>query len=1231
MVSPRVIACLVLCIGLAGVAIWLEAQLWAVPIGPTIELTPFWWLLGVGVVFAALVWYGGLEIVGRASTSDGPASVDRPSTRDRWSLAMLLIAVVAEVASLALFWGGVAPTQAWLVHLFAVGQFLVAIWGLYGAGQSELVPGWSRLDTVLVSILAVLALIPRVWQIGTMPRGIWFDEAQRGLEAFRILAEPTYRPIFAANILQEPTGLWYLMAPLLAWLGRDPVALRLPVAIGGTVGIVAIYLLGMALFGRRVAIVAAALAIGLTLHLNFSRIALPAILSVTCDTLAAALFVLGLRRGNRFLLGSAGVACGAGFFFYYTSQLMPFVLAAVAGQQLLAGGRDFLRRNLVGLLLCALGFLIATGPIVEYAVLNPDQFKARAGTVSIFNEVDRTGSWDPLIENVKVHFLMFNVKGDPNGRHNWSGRPMLDPVTGGLAIAGLCLVLLRARGPGQTLVRVWLPAALAGGIFSLSFEAPQSHRSIGAIVPAILLGALPLAVLWAGLDRVMAGWRTRPSLPTTSRLGRVWAPAFVARESWYVPTCLIAVLVLLGTDAMNISRFFNSELTDGRTWGEFSTPQTEAGRQIAALPSNTRIYLEPAWVNYPTINFLVGQPRPYAPFDPAVNLPIVDPTAAIFIADRVGEAEQIAHLYPDALRTYTRIPESPIVAGYGFVLTEQMLEASRGVDAHYAGAAGTVERRERSLDLPWPTGAPLAAPFDATFATTLTVPTFGAYQFSLDGPPSATLTLDGVDVTTGGRAAAIRLARGNHALRLSGTGLGDRPIRLLWSNQTGPLQPVPPQNLNVSPVEATGLLGRIYRGEGVSGDAVTEQVDPQVDLRVHTLPLPRPYTIDWTGSIRIDKPAQYQFGVGSIGASTIWIDDVQLAHNEVENGYSDAAVVLAQGWHDIRVRFTDRQNFAGVTAFWQPPDGPREAIPARVLRPWPPGRIAAARPEDADLPAAAEVVAADDTPRLTPIAPPDAPVPADALVEIGTIGAGGSVGQPRGIARGPDGTVYVADGARRVVVAVAPDGSTRLLGEGELKDPSAVAVLPDGGLVVLDAGAGAVFRLSPDGSLGQRLLPSVPMYGPRGLSISPTGQLVIADTGDDRVLVGPPDGPFEPILGLSQPTSAAMLADGSFLIAETGANRLAQITMDGRRLATWTMMPSTTVVGPQLTSLPSGGWAVTSPEAHAVVVRRSESVPVEIRGIGGATRRPTGVTVDASGHLIVADADAGVLRVFQVP
>ena len=96
-----------------------------------------------------------------------------------------------------------------------------------------------------------------------------------------------HRALLAAGLrsakrsIQEPVGIRYLITPLVWLLGRDPMALRLPAIVFGTLGVVAIYLLARALYGWRVGIVAGALAIGFVWHLNFSRVAFPAIPSLT--------------------------------------------------------------------------------------------------------------------------------------------------------------------------------------------------------------------------------------------------------------------------------------------------------------------------------------------------------------------------------------------------------------------------------------------------------------------------------------------------------------------------------------------------------------------------------------------------------------------------------------------------------------------------------------------------------------------------------------------------------------------------------------------------------------------------------------------------------------------------------------------------------------------------------------------------------------------------------------
>ena len=246
-------------------------------------------------------------------------------------------ALAVEAGALALFFIGRGLSVAWLLHLAAV---LLLGAGLLAAAAPDravaLFPDWCPRRHRCRGR-------NRAGGAGRAPLAA--RHGPGGALVRRVAARPRSAPDVGGARLPPDLRRWHppgadrsLVPDDAADRGAGPRrgGTRLPVALAGALGVGGIYLLARVLFDRRVAVVAAGLTIALTWHLNFSRIALPAVISLTCDTMAAALFVAGLKRESRLLLGLAGLVCGAGLYFYFTSQLMPFVLALVGAHQLLA-------------------------------------------------------------------------------------------------------------------------------------------------------------------------------------------------------------------------------------------------------------------------------------------------------------------------------------------------------------------------------------------------------------------------------------------------------------------------------------------------------------------------------------------------------------------------------------------------------------------------------------------------------------------------------------------------------------------------------------------------------------------------------------------------------------------------------------------------------------------------------------------------------------------------------
>ena len=159
----------------------------------------------------------------------------------------------------------------------------------------------------------------------------------------------------------------------------------------------------------------------------------------------------------------------------------------------------------------------------------------------MFNPSVGGGDSSAFTGSLNKHLAMFNIAGDQNGRHDLPGAPMLDDVTAALFFLGLGLCVVRAGRWQYIFPPLWFVAALAGGVLSLPFEAPQSHRTLENSIVTALCAGIVLGEFWQALTRApiaapqdpapapaarpaRAGWRglrRRPAPATTSLPVRV--------------------------------------------------------------------------------------------------------------------------------------------------------------------------------------------------------------------------------------------------------------------------------------------------------------------------------------------------------------------------------------------------------------------------------------------------------------------------------------------------------------------------------------------------------------------------------------------------------------------------------------------------------------------------------------------------------------------------------------
>lgn len=1190
----------------------------------------------------------------------------RASSTTRWlarvGVGLLIVSVLLTVNALQQFYN-LEPfaVEAWGWHgaalLAALAGALLLDRGLAGkenlrAGQQASGKGsrslaLAALRSRILGIL-VLALAFRLIYFDKLPFGVWYDEAEHGLQALRILESDRFRPVFEGAI-NGPAHYLYLTALSFEWFGVSIQSLRLVSVCFGVLAVVAGYWVGSELFGRGVGLLLALFLAVSSWAVTFSRFGMFATMSTPLFTLLTAAFALRALRTQRLLdYALAGLWLGLGLCFYTSFRLFVPVVYLLflhwALYERLAHRRWPARNFWIGVGLLTLMAASVAAPVGVYAYKHPDIFWARVEKTFLFADKSEAERWPALWANVRRHLLMFNVFGDPNGRHNLPGNPMLDGVTASLLVVGVAYALRRIAQPVYLFLVLWMIFGLMGGALSLDFEAPQSLRANATLPVAYILAALPLAVL-----------------------NRAWA---LAAGRYYphalrIPALTLAIVVI----GLNAHTYFVRQAGDFAAWNAYSTPETLTAHLLADLDAGTDAYVTSFFRGHPTIKFVARNAPPYQELDTLDQFPLdfaPDRSALLILnADSRSLYDEAKQLYPqaefEAIEPKGLSPLSPIGGPpvlFTVRLSPEDIVSLRGLTARYfANEAWEGEpvlvRREDQVAADWSQETPLPAPFSVEWEGFLHAKRYGQYEFYLEAPAAAELRIGEHVIAEGSTAlsGAVTLAEGVHALRVNVVGATGR-VTLAWRTPDGVVSVIPPTAFYNSQRLGHGLLGRYFANGDWTPPEVMSRIDTRFNRYVHVVPLPRPYTVEWTGKVVAPVDGRYRFGLESIDESMLWINDTPVVEAQQPNTYVEGEIALSAGLHDIRIRFADRTSHTHINVYWQPPGRDRQILPTEALFP----------PQESYARVTLPSLDALTWRSLTePMQPADAQLaPAEPMLQgIARVVVEGLV-TPRGVAVADDGTIFVAESSAGRVSMYTPDGAPRgVLGEtpaessegdavgtqffAPLQEPADVALFGDR-LFVIDAGAGRVIGFMLDGEavslldFASRLDPAIADRS-RGIGVAPDGRVLIANTPNNRVVIL--DAMGEPVTQVivwpgedAQPVDAVVGAGGRLFVVDGQGHRLIRYTPEGQRERAWPLRNANTLDGPHLAVGPVGPKHVspllyiTEPEGGRVLLRDPDGEPLgawNLAELLGRPVKPVGIAVGPDNTIWVVDSSGGAL------
>ena len=349
-------------------------------------------------------------------------------------------------------------------------------------------------------ILVIISALFIFYRFVDIPRYLAYDEVEFAKLALSLQNKP-YIP-YSSLATGHSTLYFYILLTSLKTFGVNVFALRFPAAIFGILSVLLFYLIMKKTFKQSNNETMKQLfpffltTVFLTSRwfLNFARFSFEATFLLFLELVSIYFLILANAKVTNFLrLGTprlyfilSGLFAGLAFNSYTPGRiffLLPlgFLLFKKQFNNLPAGRQGEIMKQL---LLFLIPFVIVITPLTSYLLNNKDtridqQFFLRNHEMTVNEKVN--GLWS----NVSSTTLMLFTKGDMNGRHNYPGKPALNPILGILFIIGLLTSIKNYKDLYNKLFLFYFLISLFPALMTYPWENPNMLRTY-TVIPAIV-------------------------------------------------------------------------------------------------------------------------------------------------------------------------------------------------------------------------------------------------------------------------------------------------------------------------------------------------------------------------------------------------------------------------------------------------------------------------------------------------------------------------------------------------------------------------------------------------------------------------------------------------------------------------------------------------------------------------------------------------------------------------